>query len=790
MKSVSAIAAMSVRSSVTDASAKAARNVLGLFASGMLIQDYRSKLRTEQLSQAREELTREIERTEWRLRVAHLLPKQDLTPELDSIRAGMRRLQGRIPQLYARAQGPSQYALGRGALSLGDLGEARQNLERSWGLGYRRPEVALALGTTLGLLYERSLDTAERVSDRGTRETLRLRAEQQLRDPALEMLEKAQSDLTIPDLLAARIAFYGGDLDTALEKSRSAIARRPSLFEAKWLEAQILQRRAQSYRDEDVDRFFRLLDEAETAVKQGLDVARSSPEGYLRLCRIRGGKLSRTVRIGDRGIDELLAQTLAACGDAVSVLPSAADAYLQHAASLLDFMDVLVWDRQVDPAPTFREVEEVLGKVVELAGGEDRLLAEVERHLGKGNVMSALYLEQHGRDPRTVMEAAVEHFEKSLEHDITDYSVAVDLGFILSNRGNYEKHRGGDPTGYFERAERHLRAAIAVEPDRVRGYAYLGQALLRRSEYQIDVGLNPIPLLDEADEVLGKAESIDPSRVSVISTLMATRLIRAHWLIKSGGDPTMALREMITLGGRVLEIYNNSAFAYLMRGQAWLGLARYAALQGRNSDSEAAAAREDYAQGMAIIPDLPGPYIELAGLALAEGRYALAVRGAPTELARRGADQARQAAELATKALSLDEERNDALRLRGEAELLSAVWRSRQQGFQDRLFERARQTLQQALEAEPEQAKNHLAMSQWILAEAEASGESDGIERGIAAAKQALRLDPHLAEALAVQGALVALDPARRDQGRRLIAEAVEKNTNLAWTWRQWLQAG
>ena len=63
------------------------------------------------------------------------------------------------------------------------------------------------------------------------------------------------------------------------------------------------------------------------------------------------------------------------------------------------------------------------------------------------------------------------------------------------------------------------------------------------------------------------------------------------------------------------------------------------------------------------------------------------------------------------------------------------------------------------------------------------------LARGLEHARESLRRDPSRVEALALEGALLTLDPTRHDEGRRKIEEAMARNANLEAEWRAWLEA-
>ena len=227
-----------------------------------------------------------------------------------------------------------------------------------------------------------------------------------------------------------------------------------------------------------------------------------------------------------------------------------------------------------------------------------------------------------------------------------------------------------------------------------------------------------------------------------------------------------------------------------MRAQGVLGQARYAALQGRDPTPQAEEAREWYARGIAKLPRLPGPHVELAELALVEARFRVALGRSPRE-------RVAEAMARADRALELDAERADARRLRGEAELVLADWLARRGRFDPAAFDAAAASLQAAAAQEPADARSRLALARlvwrFILARDSSRTGLAGIEapvgpRGIAYASQALGLDPALYQALAVRGALLALEPETHAEGVRQVRAALAANGNLAFEWRPWLE--
>ena len=767
--------------------AVAAGGIIAMLLVTGLVLEVRSRSRTDRMARTSQELTREVERIEWLQRVAYLLPEKNLTPELDQIRQGMVRIRTKMSEMDSWGEGPGHYALGRGALGLGELAEARRHLELAWNAGYQRPEVALALGTALGALYEGQLESVERLPDPETRRRLRADAERQLRDPALAMLarvgELAQS---APELLAARIALHQRELETAIEQSRAAIAEHPGLYEARFLEAQALQRQAaEAQSRNDLDDADELLAAAADAVKAGIAVGRSDPEGYLRLCRIHVRRLNLAVRYVRPGTLDFHADAVDACRRARGIHPALGGVDLEEASAWLSLADTQVWDLAEDPTTALEQLATRLESYLDAHpdAGEAHLL------LGRGEILRSTYLDRAGRDPRPAMDVAVEHLERALELEPGYDFININLSGVLARRGYYNANRGGDPRPDYQRAVEFSRAAVTANPDELGGYTHLAQALTFLAEYQVDHGIDPLADLDEATVALTRAAEIDPQRASVPSTQTGVELIRSFWVQKTGGDTTHALDAMAVAADRFLALNPGAAFGLLMRGQVQLHNALRAASQGEDPTPYAQEARQWYSRGMEKIPRLPGPYVELAELSLGEATYQLAIGQSPQERALR-------TIELADRALEIDTERADAHRARGEAQLILAVWRSHRGSGSPRNFETAFDSLQTAAAQEPTDATNPLAIARLIWQHLEARGDAaalPGLEgplapHGIAYAEEALRLDPSLNEARVVRGALLARATETRSEGLREVSAALTSNRNLAFEWQPWLE--
>ncbi|MEO1368592.1 MAG: toll/interleukin-1 receptor domain-containing protein, partial [Acidobacteriota bacterium] len=130
----------------------------------------------------------------------------------------------------------------------------------------------------------------------------------------------------------------------------------------------------------------------------------------------------------------------------------------------------------------------------------------------------------------------------------------------------------------------------------------------------------------------------------------------------------------------------------------------------------------------------------------------------------------------------------------GEAELVLAMHAARR-GSPSRtesLFDRARSSLTEARSVDVKDARNALAVARWTWQKAQAGLDVPAEERqvGLDAAREALRLDGRQMEALALEGALLTLDPQTREDGVAKIRDAIAGNAHLESQWGELARAG
>lgn len=744
------------------------------------------------------ELTREIERIDWMQRVAYQLPPGDRSAEHQLIRQGMARIEAAATALGGLDRGGGDYALGRGAMALHRLDEAYGHLQAAWEAGYRRPEAALSLGLVLSDLYESRLDRARLLPSRSARRVARQKAGNELRDPAIEMLTAGrQSSVVSPSLLEAHIALLQDDveedsadsapddvsapiveaeaqLDQVLSLSLTALEERPWLYEAHFLRARALGRQAdRATRNNELDRADELLQQAVEAIRQGLAIGRSDPDGYLRLCETSARRLGFIVRHIRPGVDEQHAQTLEACATARQIDPDRVDVDLVEAGAWLDLIDVEVWDRNEDPSSSMAEAERLLRGYLELR--PDSSFAY--QSLARAQNQLAVFQMRSGEDPRVAQGTAIELLQEALRLEPHDAALHENLCTILNARGDYEMNRGGDPRTDLAAAEHHGILAVEGAPDELTAYLYLGITYIRRAQYRVEHGIDPSADFEEGlrrfQLLLDKWPSNGPAPNAIANMLM----LRGLWETKQGSDPSASFEEAIPFAEQALVVNPDAAFPLFVRGQVKMWLAHYAITTGRDGSEWASTARRDIELGFEKLPNLPGPFVELSILALAEGHDAMGKGQSPL-------DRVAEAQSKASRSLAIDPERADAQRLLAEAELLRAAWLMKSGGAGSSLT-KARGYAEAALAMEPGDAENHLAMARYAWRHLQADGvpDEDLLDLGLKHCDLAAEIDPTAMYGNVLRGVLLMQDSDRLEEGQRLVAEAIDANPNLEYLW-------
>lgn len=622
----------------------AAAVLLAIGAAAAAVKTAWTAAQQERLAQ---EFAGDVSYVEALLRHAYTSPPHDVRSERERARQRLERIQQRMAVAGGAARAPGNLALGRVWLALQEPESARARLEEAWNDGYRGPQVALALGQALGLLYQQETERAQRVEDGGQRERMREEAARRYRDRTLELLRAGEGSSAQASLLVeALIAFYEGDLDRALALARQTAQEYPWLYLAHKLEADVFveQGRRAAARG-DYAAAGGAYVEAERALAAALEIGRSDAEILLADCQ-RLIEVAEVQQRQGRSPEPALARALQQGELAALINPDspAALAKLARAhASLADWQR----DHGLDPRPSLAQAvslaeralalrREDAGAAATLAralttlgdheaklGGDPRPVldraiesyklalavqptdAETRTDLGYACDKRARWEAAHGIDPRPSIAAAVAEYDRAIAADPSYANAYNTRGISWWRQGEYERRVGLDPTASLANAEQSYRQALDRNPNYALAWANLGSTLRSQAVALADTGRDPAPRLAEARGAFKAAFAINPDIFWAWSELAETELVAARWALATGASPASFLAAAHEAAERALALNPRSAESHHTAARLWLAEAEWRQRQRSDVGTAVAAGLREVAQALDINPRRP-----------------------------------------------------------------------------------------------------------------------------------------------------------------------------------------
>ncbi|MCG8459371.1 MAG: serine/threonine protein kinase, partial [Holophagales bacterium] len=315
------------------------------------------------------ELTHEAKDIEWLVRLARSIPLHDLRSHKTEVRRRMGVIAGRLQTGGRYVEGPAHYALGRGHLALGELAAARRRLDSARAAGYRRPEVAFALGATLLGLYREVAAGQTLCDDPEWCEERDRWADRSLLEPAAALFGRSQvPGIGLAAFTEGSKALCEGRWEAALRAARQA-ATIAWFYEAFLLEGHVEVARGDAEgkganHERAAASYLRAID----AYTKALAVGASDPDGYLALCRAHH-RLAALADSSDgfhegrsEGIRGYVVDAESACERARKADPERAEPILELARGelilardLLDWMTTASWQAHMDEGAPISE---------------------------------------------------------------------------------------------------------------------------------------------------------------------------------------------------------------------------------------------------------------------------------------------------------------------------------------------------------------------------------------------------------------------------------------------------
>ena len=728
-------------------------------------------------SEVAQRFARAASEVEWLLRAEHLAEEHDIRAAKGRVRQRMEAVVADLGRLGGAAVGPGELALGRGALALGELEIAHGHLRRAWDAGERSPEALYALGLVQTSLYERDLQAARLVADRGAREAEIARLEARYRNPARDLLEQARgSEVAFPDYVDGLIALLEGRTEDGLERCAVLQSAVPWFYEVRLLAGRLHQEVAWRASLERSDTEAReVADDAAIAeLERAVVVGRSDPIAHLALCGARLDWLfSRTSAWRSDVEPEAVERAVAACEAVLRIDPE--DGRAAAGLSRIRSAEARLmqrWGR--DPLPAFTEAVAQADRALTLTPG----LAEA--FLGRAWAQAELgwYRFSTGLDAAEMFEAAIADYERvETDRPVTALLARLNLADALYGRAAEELNSGRDPNDWLDRGLEVVEGALAATPSAGSLQAVLGNLCCLKGRWQMDHGGEAGPALErgvEAYRALAQTTS-SPEPHRNLALLLDDL---ARWRLEHGDDPVGLLEEAQAAARRAAELNPRYGLPQMVEGQVLRDRGRWAHLLGEDPRPWFETGTARYDEGLGLAPTVVAGYHDLAELQLVAARCELEVGRSPlarVEAARASLDRAAKV-DPGSVAVSIH---------RGRAAALAGRWRAGRGDDPEPDFASATRHLEAARAVAPGEPLTHLARAElglwrgrWLADRgAPASPE---VEAGLEAADRALAVNPRLTGALLARAGLrlVGADAKRVVERAAAVAAAREDLTN------------
>lgn len=665
--------------------------------------------RTEKQLQLTRQVTETVEAMEWQMRVEHTMPLHDIRKAKTQIKDLMKSIQQNLMRSGKIAYGPAQYALGRGFMTLGDIKASESYLKEAWKSGYDRPEVAHALGLTLGSIYERQIESVRNREETPEKQQQSRQVQKRYRDPALKYLNLGQQAKTsAPEYVLALSAFYQEKYEEALKHCELALNRAPWLYEVKILEGKVFTAMADTVLYKDTDKGISHYLQAQEAFRQASTIGASDPEVYIRMCDVGRAILQNSFY--NKGVDarNMWEQIERSCENALKVDPENAVGYAKASAAQQDWSYFQGFVGE-DPRPAIQKSIRAAKRATELEPNNPEFL----KALGDAYLYFMTDASPRGIPLQDTVELAIRSYLKAAETEPSE-DLFNNLAFSYWYKAIDQIDRGKNAISALEDSISTYQKAIKIAPNFVLAYANLIWALSTKAEYELDHGVDPNRSIDEAIQVYQRSAQVNPKFALTMRNVSEAYLIRGRHQMMNGLDPRSDFEMALDLGQKAQNL-NPGMASNFYSGIAKRYQAQYEREQGTNARASLEEARK-------ILEGVAGQKIEYAPFYLEPAEVWL----------------------------------EHATNLQINQEPAAAA------------FEKAKKYLDQAFKINPNYSWSHLTRGKLYLMKAADSGSTDLLSKAEDAFRRAIEIKPDHADAhclLAMthtRRAKLEKDPARR----------------------------
>lgn len=670
------------------------------------------------------------------LRYAYALPLHDTRVEKRVIRERMRSIGERLDRMDGEDAAMAHYALGRGHFALKDYEGALEHLQAAHRGGLNTPEVEYALGRTLGEIYNNHFKELQRRSGQ------RLLSEKTKIDKLY--LEPALSHLQKPSGLGGEskafaeglLAYYSQRYEEALQKAEEALNKEPWLYEPKKLQGDVY------YAYGFAKQKHGLYAAARADYRHAAALYHSAGEMARSDSTIHGAEADVWVQVMEvdktQGLSpkEALDRALAACDRAMAADPENASALRKKVWAYIRWAEF-----QSSHGEDPRDAAHLAILAAQQAMRLNQKNAFPYDQMGNAYLLIARAEHDHGLDTSDSERLAHDAFKLSIELNPMFAWAWNDFAVLHTTKAEWLAYRGGDYRDELAKSISKLQRAIEADPDYHVAYSNLVDAYELYARYELDRGRSPEAWIEKAIETSNRSLQVNPNYYQTYRNLASIYALRAEFETASFRSPQASIELALTHLAQAMRANSDDAETHRVEAQVhWLA-ARDLIRQKQDAAELLGRGLGAIDKSIAISPSSPESY-------LVQVRLLILAAQAEAQRGKSPLPMLGQAQRAAARARELNAKNPSVYLSLGALALAAAEWQVEKKGPAER-----------------------------------------DIADGLAALEKTLSMNPTLAPALAMKGALLLLRaqsrplPAARlqteQQARSLFAQALDRNPLL-----------
>jgi serine/threonine-protein kinase len=791
---------------------------------------------TRQQASQREQLARrfteKVERIEALALYSGLSRPHDTKRDRKALQEAMEALKQEIGQGGTLAAGPGNYALGRGALALGEDATARTHLEAAWRLGFREPRVAWSLALALGHLYQAQLLEAGRIRDPEERKARLDALRHQYRDQVLGYLRQSQGSQEVsPEYVEALIAFYEERLQEALATLDRMGEPSPWFYEPALLRGDILRAHASAlWGTGDIEGARAAFAAGRQAYADAAETGRSVLAIALAQAELEYSELLME-SYGQGQVLPPFERGLKAVARARQLAPDQPEVWFLEARLYRRLSEYRV-DQGSSAEEPLQQALVAARKAVGLEPQSPVFRMELARSLWQWGRAR----ERQGQEPLEQLREATAHLQHLGAHE-QDAEFHFQRGLILWTWAQYEERVGTDPVPRLSHAIAAYEEAVRGNERRMEAWFNLGSLYLTRAEHSQDAGKDPEEDLKQARAALARAQALSPRQISTcfstaqVHALEAQRhrargedarpywhlaleqyqrgidinpaiprfhdqagltlleLARESW--DRGGNPSPFLEQARASFGNAIAAAPERGISRHNLSEVLLQQARYEHARGESPEASLRAAMSTVHEAMKRLKGFPQPWANLGTAHVLQAAFEL-------EHGREPSQSLARAEEALRTAYTLNPQSAQTAQYLGESQALRARWKARRGQARDEDFEQAARHFQKALELAPASHATRLAHGhfcrEWASWRARTGQDPEApLTQGLAQAEALAAARPGWPDALILRASLLLLRAetsqgtaplAWRQQAQEDLTQALTANPHFERPWK------